>query len=83
MNPNMPSSGRVDVRIASRDDFARLVDSCKSANLPKSLNYSERQRAVAVVQRARGWLKSSFFRIESAETQQHVAALAAITEPQS
>lgn len=68
----------VDVlAVSTREEFAALIESCKAANLPKSLGWQERERAALIVKRAQGWLRSSFFRMESSETQQHVAALRA------
>ena len=61
--------------VVTREQFAALIESCKAANLPESMGWKARERAALVVKRAQGWLRSSFFRIESSETQQHVAAL--------
>lgn len=64
------------VEVTTREQFIALIESRKAANLPKDMGHADRERASLAVKRAQGWLRSSFFRMESSETQQHVAALA-------
>jgi len=71
------------IDVTTREQFVALIESRKSANLPKGMNYADRERAALVVKRAQGWLRSPFFRMESSETQQHVDALARVGGAQS
>ncbi|QQP96514.1 hypothetical protein [Lysobacter enzymogenes] len=80
-NAGAVSAGAVDVlAVTTREDFAALVESCKACNLPAELGWDERRRAETVMRRAQGWLRSSFFSMQSSETQQHVAALLSVRE---
>jgi hypothetical protein len=65
--------------VATREQFAALIESRKAANLPANTGWDERRRAELLVKRAQGWMRSSFFSMESSETQQHVAALRAVS----
>jgi len=61
--------------VSTKEQFVELIESRKASRLPKTLNYQERERAALTVKRAQGWLRSSFFRFDSSETNQHIAAL--------
>lgn len=75
---NQQKAGVNVLAVTTREQFVALIETRKAANLPKGMPVAERERATLVVKRAQGWLRSSFFRIESSETQQHVAALARV-----
>jgi hypothetical protein len=66
------------VIVTTRDEFAALLDTLKAANLPSSMTWQDRRRAEDVMRRARGWLRSTFFRVEAAETQQHIDAITSV-----
>lgn len=63
--------------VNTADEFAALIESCKADNLPAGLTWEQRRQAEAAMRRAKGWLRSSLFSMQSSETRQHVEALLA------